>query len=50
MQLCNTDDGKIYKIVQWKDEEGESKSELIDVLEGTYPEPIRAMEIAPAVS
>ncbi|ODM98388.1 Semaphorin-2A, partial [Orchesella cincta] len=41
-------EGKIYKIVQWRDEEGESKSELIDILEGTYPEPIRAMEISPA--
>lgn len=48
--LILTDEGKIYKIVQWRDEEGESRSELVDILEGTYPEPIRAMEISPAVS
>lgn len=30
------DEGKIYKIVQWRDADGRMKSELVDVLEGTY--------------
>lgn len=45
----STDEGKIYKIVHWTDGNGESKSELIDVLEGTYPEPVRAMEVSSMV-
>lgn len=48
--LLFADEGKIYKIVQWRDPEGESRSELIDILEGTYPEPVRAMDISSAVS
>ncbi|ODM98681.1 Semaphorin-2A [Orchesella cincta] len=41
-----SNEGKIYKIVQWKNEDGRMRSELVDVLEGTYPEPIRTMEIS----
>jgi len=42
-----TKDGKIYKISQWKDDEGRSKSTLLDVFQGTLEsEPIRAMEIS----
>jgi len=48
--LNNLDEGKIYKIVQWRDAEGEFRSELIDILEGTYPEPVRAMDISTTVS
>ena len=44
-----SDEGKIYKIVQWRDVEGEMRSELIDILEGTYPEPVRAMDISSMV-
>ena len=44
-----SDEGKIYKIVQWRDIEGEMRSELIDILEGTYPEPVRAMDISSMV-
>ncbi|CAG7818868.1 unnamed protein product [Allacma fusca] len=44
--FAGTNEGKIYKIVQWRDNEGETRSELIDILEGTYPEPVRAMDIS----
>lgn len=44
------DEGKIYKIVQWKDLDGRMRSELIDVLEGTYPEAIRVMELSAEVN
>ncbi|XP_021968718.1 semaphorin-2A isoform X2 [Folsomia candida] len=44
--FAGTHEGKIYKVVQWRDSEGESRSELIDILEGTYPEPVRAMDIS----
>jgi len=44
-----TEKGKIYKIVQWRDTDGNSHSELIDIIEGTYPESVRAMEISSMV-
>ena len=48
--LLLTEDGKIYKIVQWIDVEGSSRSEVIDIIEGTYPESVRAMDISSLVS
>lgn len=48
-QLC-ADVGRVYKIVQWYDEEGESSSVLLDVFDVTSNEPIRAMALSRAVS
>ena len=43
-------DGKVYKVVQWFDEETkQGNSELLDIFDVTSPEPIRMMEISPKV-
>lgn len=44
-----TDEGKVYKIVQWQDLDGETHSELIDILEGVHPESVKAMDISSMV-
>lgn len=44
------DQGRVYKIVQWYDDEGESFSVLLDVFDVTSNEPIRAMAISRVVS
>jgi len=45
---AGTVDGKVYKIVQWFDEETkQGNSELLDIFDVTSPEPIRMMEISP---
>ncbi|XP_065352421.1 semaphorin-2A isoform X2 [Cloeon dipterum] len=43
---AGTIDGKVLKIVQWYDTNGQSASSLLDVLELTPGEPIRVMEIS----
>lgn len=44
------DQGRVYKIVQWYDDEGESFSVLLDVFDVTSSEPIRAMALSRQVS
>ncbi|XP_045110668.1 semaphorin-2A-like isoform X1 [Portunus trituberculatus] len=39
-------EGRVYKVVEWMDENEESHSELLDVYEVTTPEPIRAIQIS----
>lgn len=39
-------EGRVYKVVEWMDDEGVSHSELLDVYEVTTPEPIRAIQIS----
>ncbi|XP_045608290.1 semaphorin-2A [Procambarus clarkii] len=39
-------EGRVYKVVEWLDEDGVSRSELLDVYEVTTPEPIRAIQIS----
>ncbi|KAG8282638.1 Semaphorin-2A [Homalodisca vitripennis] len=43
---AGTNQGRVYKIVQWYDDEGESFSVLLDVFDVTPNEPIRAMAIS----
>ena len=45
---AGTSDGKIYKISRWADKEdgGKFKSKLLDVIEATPGEPVRAMAIS----
>ncbi|XP_066909227.1 semaphorin-2A [Halyomorpha halys] len=38
--------GRVYKIVQWYNEEGEPQSVLLDIFDVTPGEPIRVMEIS----
>lgn len=53
VQLYNstnsTVEGRVYKVVEWLDEDGESRSELLNVYEVTTPAPIRAMQISKKV-
>uniref|UniRef100_T1JFR9 Semaphorin-2A n=1 Tax=Strigamia maritima TaxID=126957 RepID=T1JFR9_STRMM len=42
---AGSNDGKVYKIVEWQDKEG-THSDLLDVFEVTSPESIRAMQIS----
>ncbi|XP_076039740.1 semaphorin 2a [Oratosquilla oratoria] len=39
-------EGRVYKVVEWLGEDGDSHSELLDVYEVTTPEPIRAIQIS----
>jgi hypothetical protein len=39
-------DGRVHKIVQWMDSDGESKSILLDVFDITPGEAIQSMEIS----
>lgn len=41
-----TNNGLIYKLVEWYDRTGEEHSNLIDIFEATTPDPIRAMQIS----
>lgn len=41
-----TGDGRVYKVVQWVDSNGESQSILLDVFDVTPGETIQAMEIS----
>jgi len=41
-----TGDGRVHKVVQWIDSNGESQSILLDVFDVTPGEPIQAMEIS----
>lgn len=41
-----TGDGRVHKVVQWVDSNGESQSILLDVFDVTPGEPIQAMEIS----
>ena len=43
---AGSNDGRVYKIVQWIDDSGNSYSNLLDVFEVTPGEPIRGMEIS----
>lgn len=47
--LICLDEGRVYKIVQWYDDEGEAFSVLLDVFDVTPNEPIRAMAISSLV-
>lgn len=47
--LLYSDLGRVYKIVQWYSEEGESQSVLLDIFDVTPGEPIRFMEISKKV-
>lgn len=42
-------EGRVYKVVEWMNDEGVSHSELLDVYEVTTPEPIRAIQISKKV-
>lgn len=44
--LCAAGDGRVHKVVQWIDNNGESQSILLDVFDVTPGEPIQAMEIS----
>lgn len=44
-----TDEGIIYKLVEWYNRDGEEHSNLVDIFEATTPEPIRSMEISSKV-
>ena len=44
--FSSTVEGRVYKVVEWMDENGVSHSELLDVYEVTTPEPIRAIQIS----
>ena len=47
LYYIGTKGGKVYKVSQWRDEDGLQKSLLLDVFQGTVEEePIRAMEIS----
>ncbi|XP_069700579.1 semaphorin-2A [Periplaneta americana] len=43
---AGTNEGRVYKVVQWYDSNGESSSTLLDVFDVTPVEPIRLMEIS----
>ena len=45
-----TVEGRVYKVVQWLDHTGHSRSQLIDVYQVTTPEPITGLQISPRVS
>lgn len=44
--LFVTGDGRVHKVVQWIDNNGDSQSILLDVFDVTPGEPIQAMEIS----
>ncbi len=44
--FAGTDHGEIYKISRWNDEKGQSQSQLLDVLDITGPDPIRALRLS----
>lgn len=41
-----TNNGLVYKIIEWYDQSGQVHSNLVDVIEATVGEPIRAIEIS----
>lgn len=41
-----TNNGLVYKIIEWYDQSGQVHSNLVDVIEATPGEPIRAIEIS----
>ncbi|XP_037086236.1 semaphorin-2A-like [Pollicipes pollicipes] len=43
---AGSNDGKVYKIVEWSDAQGGSHSQLLDIFEVTRPEPIRQMALS----
>jgi hypothetical protein len=43
---AGTEDGRIYKISRWTDNNGRGHSKLLDVFDATSPDPIRAMKIS----
>ncbi|XP_044576456.1 semaphorin-2A isoform X1 [Cotesia glomerata] len=43
---AGSSDGRVHKVVQWVDSNGESQSILLDVFDVTPGEPIQAMEIS----
>lgn len=45
-----SDQGRVYKVVQWYTEEGETFSVLLDVFDVTPEEPIRVMEMSREVT
>lgn len=45
-----SDQGRVFKIVQWYTEEGSTESVLLDIFEVTPGEPVRVMEISSKVT
>lgn len=45
--FAGTNNGLVYKIIEWYDQSGQVHSNMVDVIEATVPDPIRAMEISP---
>ncbi|XP_075210954.1 semaphorin 2a [Lycorma delicatula] len=43
---AGTNEGRVYKVVQWYDDEGESYSSLLDIYDVTPKEPIRVMAMS----
>ena len=47
MLYIGTQTGQVYKVSQWRDDEGRLQSQLLDTFQATLEqEPIRAMEIS----
>jgi len=44
--FAGTDDGRIFKISRWRNPNGKYESNLLDIIDATSPEPIRAMVIS----
>ena len=44
--FSGTNDGRIFKISRWRNQDGKYESNLLDIFDATSPEPIRAMVIS----